>query len=290
VLLAALTGEMDFRAASLASGWGRIAALLLSVGAATLVAGDSIEALLWALAGGEAVSAILAARLLGTRHPQDSVTGGSSMRFRAGLPFALSGIMVVAYNRLDVIVVAAIASSGVVGTYAPASRLQDALYIAPFAVSTVLFPLLARMGTDQGNRRKLVRTFWRGTAASVAVSVVAALAAFLLLGPIIRNFAPDYVDSIEPCRIIVWSLPVVALNACFVSLLNAAGRADLVPYGVAAALVSSLGFNLILVPVAEADGAALAACLRDVPAALVLITAAFRCGALRRHDRIPQGP
>ena len=284
VLLSALAGELDFRSAAMASAWGRIATLLFSIGATKLVSGNPVEALVWALAGGEAVSAISAAWLLRTRHPQDPAAMGSDLRFRAGLPFALSGVMVVAYNRLDVIVVAALASSGVVGTYAPASRLQDALYIAPFAVSAVLFPLLSRMGADAVDRRKLVGTFWRGTAASVAVSVGAALAAFLLVGPIIREAAPEYVDSIGPCRIIVWSLPIVAVNACLVSLLNAAGRADLVPYGIGTALISSMVLNVILVPVAEADGAAMAAGLREVPAALVLLTVAIRSGALRRHD------
>ena len=283
VLLAVLGGKLDFRAAAVASAWGRIATLLLSIAAVKLVPGNAVEALVWALAGGEAVSAVAAAWLLRRRHPQDVATG-SDLRFRAGLPFALSGVMVVAYNRLDVIVVAALASSGVVGTYAPASRLQDALYIAPFAVSAVLFPLLARMGAGEVDRRKLVRTFWRGTAASVAVSVAVAVAAFLLLGPIIRGVAPDYVASIEPCRIIVWSLPIVALNACLVSLLNAAGRADLVPYGIGIALISSMVLNVILVPMAEANGAAIAAGLREVPAALVLLTVAVRSGALRRHD------
>ena len=51
--------------------------------------------------------------------------------FRRSLPFAANAAMAQFYNRLDIILVATLTSATQVAEYAPASRLQDALYLLP---------------------------------------------------------------------------------------------------------------------------------------------------------------
>ena len=152
-ILAALRARMSFRDATLASAAGRWTTSGLV--AFVFLAGHPNEPLLvlaLAHAAGEGVTALLGFALL---HPMAAASrvgdwNPSRITLRRALPYASNSVLNIAYNRLDVVIVAALTSVGQFGAYAPASRIQDALYLLPGSLSVVAVPMMARYaaGTD----------------------------------------------------------------------------------------------------------------------------------------------
>ena len=56
---------------------------------------------------------------------------------------AANGLLAVVYNRIDVLIVGGLASVGQLSLYAPASRIQDALYLIPSSLESVAFPVMS---------------------------------------------------------------------------------------------------------------------------------------------------
>ena len=82
---------------------------------------------------------------------------------RAAFPFAANTVLSIAYNRLDIILVAVLTTAAQLAAYAPASRLQDAVYLLPTALAVVALPQTSRMvAKDEWlASAALVRLLWR---------------------------------------------------------------------------------------------------------------------------------
>lgn len=67
---------------------------------------------------------------------------------RAGVPYLLSGLFLVAYMQLDVIVISLLVNERVVGWYGAADRLFGTLLFIPTVFVTAVFPALSRMHVE----------------------------------------------------------------------------------------------------------------------------------------------
>lgn len=189
----------------------------------------------------------------------------STLSLRHALPFAANTMLGIAYNRLDVVLVAILTTTNELAAYAPASRLQDALYILPTALSAVALPYLSRLlGPSSGLRasRKFVTNLWK---AGLGVAIpVAAILVWSMPQVIETVLGPAYLSAVTPARILTLSIVVASVGAPVLALLIAAGRGADTTKAFAAAFAVSVSLHLALDWWLGALGAAIASLTRDV--------------------------
>jgi O-antigen/teichoic acid export membrane protein len=288
-LQASLNGYLKFREnafANLAGGLGLVGATLVEI----LLQGSwlGLASLMLALVCGELGTLVVAGLYLlavfrqGPASPEARGARTRHLTIRKCIPFAASSVLGVAYNRFDVILVGALSTDAVVGLYGPASRLQDAMYLLPAVLASVLYPFASRMFSEEADPRS-TRRLWLGlTGLAVLVSIVAAVAA-TILAPIVVPyvFGREYTGSIGAVQLIVWSVPIITVNAGLISLVNARHKARFTSFAFASAMMAVFVVDTALVPSMGAVGAAAGATFREVPCALVLLFGAYRSGLFK---------
>lgn len=287
VPLAILRGRLRFgvAAASLAIGrWSTAAA----VAAATTLPGP--DSLLLRLAAaqviGEVVTLSLAwfatARMRGDAGRGDT-QHATEISLRAALPYAANGLLNIAYNRLDVVLVAVLTSTTQLAIYAPASRIQDALYLVSATTYVVAVPTLSRL-VALGARPSVVRAhLQRIWVFGGALAGIGAITVFLFTDALISVvLGSEYLGSTLAVRIILWSMPLSVIGAPLLATLVAHGRGPDTTRAFAAAFGASLTLHLALDWWMGATGAAVASLARD--AANVVVAGYFAARILRGSD------
>lgn len=290
LLVAALEGKLDFRTSSMATSLGRWAAVLATTAVLFLPA-RPLAMFAFALCLGEVVAITVAAirlRRIRSRESGDRMPESAVLSHRAALPFAANGLIQFAYNRFDVLLVAAISSAAIMAAYVPASRIQDAMLLIAATAGSVMLPTAALLHSDEAGSARTSRLAW---ARITLVAVFASLALSIFVWLVAPSAVPallgeTYQGAVSPIRIIVWSVPLIAFNSVLAAVVSARRRPYYVTAAIGAAAATAMLLTIVLVPPLGADGAAIAATLREVPVALVLIIGARRSGLFDRH--LPQ--
>jgi O-antigen/teichoic acid export membrane protein len=264
--LGALRGLMQFRSAAAVQASGRwfTAVLILGAVITSPKAIDPERLVMGVTVLGEAV--LLALSMLFLRSHRNKTTESSSggLTLIRALPFAANTILSLVYNRMDIVIVAALTTATQLDAYAPASRIQDAAYILPTAVTSVAFPLFAQRMFQRGVRpgRDAQTTFL--IVVGLGVTVPAILVLTLLTPQFIGIvLGSEFLGSVTATRILIWSIPFSVVNATLLSQLTAGPRPALSTWVFLTALISSVGMHVLLTPRFGAEGAALASFSRD---------------------------
>lgn len=267
--LAALRGRLRFGLAAAAQSAGRWTAATLVLGA-VLAGTDGLLTLVAAAhVVGESVTLVAAwwgVSRMGTSPGQRT----GDVRLRAALPYAANGLLNLAYNRFDVILVGLLTSPGELARYAPASRIQDALYLISGTTYVVAVPMLSRLANSRAHvsqTRIQLRRFWLlgggiGLGGAIVVFAFAEEIIGLVLGP-------GYLGSVVAVRIIVWSMPLSIVGAPLLAVLVAHGRGADTTRAFLAAFVTSLVLHASLDWWLGAVGASIASVARDAANAAV---------------------
>ena len=278
IALALLNGRLRFRESSCATAIGRWVTALVSLAglpaiafirgpldfAAAVLAG---EAATMGVSWVAAVFPLMRAAGADKRKVETSTPKAADLRFRRALPFAANGLLAVLYNRFDVVILAGLSSVSQLAAYAPASRIQDALYLLPNAVGTVAFPLVAAERLGKNRPGRLMTRF---SVFSLAVALPATVACFILMPAIVRVvLGPNYAIATTPARILIWFLPISAVSSPMIAALAGSNRAiDTTKiFGIAAGV--ALTMHLALDHRLGAVGGAIASLSRE-PAVLWL--------------------
>lgn len=244
-------------AAVFAAGWASVAVVLLAAGVA------------------KAVPVAVARHHQSGAGPATDVRADHRAALRLGVPASIGGLAELATYRVDVLVVAAIAGPLAVGLYTAAVALSEVLWLVPNAVSHVLVPAVA---ADSGTAR---------TARVVRVSLIATAAAGAPLavfgGPLIRLLFGDAFAGASG------ALPALVVAALFLAAWKLL-TADLLGRGLSGVKAVSAGLGLLtmvaldvlLVPWAGVQGAALAAAGGYLVAAAVSARQWVRAGGTAR--------
>lgn len=170
---------------------------------------------------------------------------------RRNAPLALSGVLSVLYNRMDVWLLAVLAGGNSVAIYAASYRLLDGLLLPAGAVSALVIPRTASL--DDSERDRVLSRFLRLLLLAVIPASVA-LAAFA--GPVLaRTFGPEYREGAAVlASLLLSSIPgvVVLLLAPLAAL---AQRRVFLRIVLASVALNGLA-NLVLIPAWGPVGAA----------------------------------
>jgi O-antigen/teichoic acid export membrane protein len=282
-----LRAALDFRRAGLAIVLGR--GVTASISAAALLEqapGARLEFLALAFVVGEA--AILAASVYFVVIGPLRVTRQSTMRLtvKGSWPFAVNSMLSIIYNRFDVVILAALASTYQLSVYAPASRIQDALYVIPTALGLVALPVASALWSRDADSR-LATLVVRGlvqrmTLMGLLLALPTAVLVWMYAPQLIQAvLGPAYSGASVPTRILVWFLPLAVVQAPLLAALAAAGYARDTTKVFAVTFVVAIGVHLSLDWWLGAVGGAIASLARDLVAIFVVAYLAWRRGLLQ---------
>jgi O-antigen/teichoic acid export membrane protein len=284
LLYGALRGSLQFGFAEMSVATGRILTAMLSLCALPVVGlFHGLNFLAIAVGAGEFATLLIATFFVfSSRTPiARPPTNGVSERItlRKALPFAANGIMVLAYNRFDVVIVAALSSSRQLALYAPASRIQDALQLIPGSILTIGLPIFAQASKRSDGKTQVQAIIgsltWGGLLITIPVSVAAFFSTSWLLTTVM---GPGYAEAVTPTRILICSLPFNALLVPMISALAGTGHTVDTTKVVAITTVVAMMGHLSLDWWLGATGGAIASLLRDPAGATVALALARRNG------------
>jgi O-antigen/teichoic acid export membrane protein len=174
---------------------------------------------------------------------------------RVGLPVGLSGLLVLAYARIDQLLVFAIAGSTAAGLYGAEYRIVEQAHLVPVSVMTTLMPILAAAWTV--NRERALRITWLAaeylTVASLgglAVSLVVARPLTVLL------YGEDFASAAPALPVLAGAFVFICFGYLTGNLVLIAGlQRRLVAIGLIGLVLNVIG-NVVLIPAWGFMGAA----------------------------------
>jgi len=198
------------------------------------------------------------------------------------LPLAVTGVLIMIYSRLDVLVLSSRLPAAEVGHYGVAFRLTEPVQIAAAAFGLSVFSRFSARFRDPS-----VRSLWgpafKLVMGTLAYGAACAVALGLLAPPLLLRFFPDYLPAIPVLQVLAAGLVFRSMNATLAAVLLGAGRFRLLTGLAAWNLAAVFGMLTLLVGRFGAQGAAFA--LLAVEALNTLIQFGLVARELARHER-----
>ncbi|MFQ5814677.1 MAG: flippase, partial [Anaerolineae bacterium] len=173
------------------------------------------------------------------------------------IPFALNGLLLPIYLRIDTIMVATLKGEAATGVYSAAYTIIAPLGILGPSVARAIFPRLAY--TFVSSQRSYQTLLLTSAGASLALLIPFAIGAGLLAKPILTLvFGSGYAEAAVALQILAWAGVLMFVNVLFFSALEASNRQVKVTLFLAGGTVTSFVLSLLLVQLFGYNGAALA--------------------------------
>jgi O-antigen/teichoic acid export membrane protein len=211
--------------------------------------GGGMVALAIAMAATNALASLVqsftALRKLG-RWPRPSRTRIPGL-VRAGLPLGLAGVLIIAYARIDQLIVFQAAGSQQAGLYGAVYGMLDQAHFVPISILTTLTPIIA--ASWPLDRARMLRTV--GLAGELmAIASLGGLAfATAAAEPFVRLvFGADFAAAAPALPILGGAFVFICFGYVNGSLLTVLGLQARLAWISVAALVLNVAANLILVP------------------------------------------
>lgn len=189
---------------------------------------------------------------------------------RVGLPVGLSGLLTLAYARIDQLLVFAIAGSAAAGLYGAEYRIVEQAHLVPVSVMTTLLPILS--ASWKHDRKRALRISWRAAEYLSVASLGGLATAIVVARPLtVLLFGADFADAAPALPVLAGAFVFICFGYLTGNLVLISGlQRWLVGIG-AVAFVLNVGGNAILIPQLGFMGAAWMTLVTE--AAVVLATA-----------------
>jgi len=181
---------------------------------------------------------------------------------KESLPLALTGIFVLIYSRVDVLMLSLMKGNAAVGYYAAAYRLTGTLGLIPFALLVSLYPLLSRYhGVSPEAFRRI---FHQGL--EILAFIAAPLGAILtvLSGPILAMiYGQAFAPSAPALVLLGWAAALNFLSYLIMTAFNAMNKQGINAWLTFSMILFNIAANLLLIPRYSFVGASLATLLTE---------------------------
>ena len=204
---------------------------------------------------------------------------------RKGLPYALLGLLMMSFSRIDTVLLERMLPDGVnqVAIYANGYRLLDAANNIPYLFSILLLPLFARMLADKSDISQIVRV---SLAMLFPLSIMVAAVSFFYSTHLMNLLYVHHIQqSADVLSILMFSFVANALLYVFGTLLTANGSVRLQNKLMFLALILNVGLNLLLIPHYKVIGAAWAGVITQGFVALAEMFLAFKMISIKTGPR-----
>jgi O-antigen/teichoic acid export membrane protein len=206
--------------------------------------------------------------------------------FGYGIRGHLGNLTPVDTMRLDVLAVTAMLGTRDAGLYAVAAAAAVVVRTHATALGMVAMPSVAGRA-DRAGQHRVLASFARLT---LATSLTAAAAVWLLAGPLVRLvYGREFAPAVPALRILVLGIVAASLRQVVGDGLRGLGAPLGATLAELASWVVGLAGLLVLIPLAGLNGAALAVSLSYL-AALILVLALARRAGLRLRELLVVTP
>jgi O-antigen/teichoic acid export membrane protein len=169
----------------------------------------------------------------------------------AAYPFALTGIIAVAYARLDLVLLSAWQGDVAAGHYGAAYKLWEALGMVPSSLLDAMFPEMARIAGQREGLNHL-RALLRRSGPLLAIGGLLLSAAGTALAgrlmPLVFGGAETQSESVAAFRLLVWAIPAMFLYLLSGHTLYALGRQRRVTWSMLVVALVNVGLNVLIIP------------------------------------------
>jgi O-antigen/teichoic acid export membrane protein len=180
--------------------------------------------------------------------------------FKESLPVALSGVFLIIYHRIDVLMLAMMEGSAgdiSIGLYSAAYKLSETLGIIPYAFIASLFPIMSN--SFKSSEDSLIKSYEAGYKFVVLLMLPIAIGTTLISDKIILLiYDQSYLGSITALQILVWASFLGSVNYLMVILLISINKQRLNTLGMGICVIANVVMNYILIPRYSYNGASLA--------------------------------
>jgi O-antigen/teichoic acid export membrane protein len=180
----------------------------------------------------------------------------SLKQIKHGLPFALSGLLITLYLKIDISMLSKMAGNSAVGLYSAAVNLTRNLGIMSGPIASAAYPAFAKSYIiDQVETNNIFRKYF---VYLLMISLPMAIGINLIAKRIILFiYGANYFDSILILKIIVLSVPFFSLVMFQRYFLQAIDMQKLAMIITGAALFLNISLNVLLIPIYQGVGAAI---------------------------------
>lgn len=174
-----------------------------------------------------------------------------------GLPYALLGLLMACYNRMDSVMLLALVDDGGVssGIYASGFRLVDSANMVAYLFSVILLPLIAKMIKTNQKINSVVGAAFHLlliiTLGFVAVSLCYSTELMELL------YNKHITESAKVYRILSFCFIPISMTYIFGTVLTANGSLKYLNLIAGLGMIMNIGLNFILIPLFKENGAAM---------------------------------
>lgn len=174
-----------------------------------------------------------------------------------GLPYALLGLLMACYNRMDSVMLLGLVDDGGVssGIYASGFRLVDSANMVAYLFSVILLPLIAKMIKTNQKINSVVGAAFHLlliiTLGFVAVSLCYSTELMELL------YNKHITESAKVYRILSFCFIPISMTYIFGTVLTANGSLKYLNLVAGLGMLMNIGLNFILIPLFKENGAAI---------------------------------
>lgn len=172
-------------------------------------------------------------------------------------PLVYSGVLVVLFLKIDLLLLDYMSSATVLGNYVAAARISELWYALPTVIATAMLPGLIRKREESpAAYRESLETWIRLSCwVSIGIAVFITLSSPFIIGLL---YGQAYVSAPRILRIHIWACIPVFISAVVVQYLFVEGKYHLIVYGNVAGLLVNVAVNIWLIPAMGGAGAAIA--------------------------------
>jgi len=182
----------------------------------------------------------------------------SLKQVKQGLPFALSGLMLILYLKVDITMLSKMVGNSAVGLYSAAINLTRNLELMSEPIATAAYPAFARHhATARGEANRIFEKYFNYLlmiALPIAIGTM-----FVAKRVILLVYGADFADSVLILQIAIWAVPFTFLATFQRYFLHAIDMQKLAVVLTGITLVINVSLNALLIPKYEGIGAAVAA-------------------------------
>lgn len=187
---------------------------------------------------------------------------------RMAWPFALAGFLIVAQQRMGILMLESLSDLEQVGTYAAVMRLTEAGRIIPNAFFGALFPALASLAVNKVTlNRYFLRVMLGLSGFGIVVGIIVSFFALEILN---LSYGERFFGAETVLKIGLWSLLPSLLRGARTLYCYAEGREQFVNLITGLSLLLQLTLSFWLIPILGALGLVLALLLVETMALLLL--------------------
>jgi O-antigen/teichoic acid export membrane protein len=170
---------------------------------------------------------------------------------RAGLPYLMSGIFLVVYMQVDIVIISLLVNDTVVGWYGAADQLFGAFLFIPTVFITAVFPALSRLYANKSDA--LPRLMSKSSDLLILLSIPIGLGVLVVAGPlVVLLFGPEFAQSGPILALLGIVLILTYHNMLLGQFLISTDRQNVWTIVMAVATLATLPLDFLLIPWCQA--------------------------------------